>query len=341
MSKQGSPRSTKPQPRKKPASKPKPAPWRQFLAQNSETIALIALVGVGLGVVDLMRRAGESAGVVRQLFGWAALPALAVLLLLCLAVLLRQAAGRFGLGQTIPWGQLSEMLAGLGIVFLAVLGLSHLWGAGVDPLSEAMAGQGGGLVGWLIGSLPGALLGDLVTTILLIVLAGLGGWIAVRSVGMVSPDWRQLQGQLRSALQSLLPDEEPIEDDLPAHKSTEAARPEAAKASRRSQTPELERPSIAGDEPVQLRAASITARSSQTAADQTPAAARSPPALGSVGSGQRQDRGADRSGAEEADHRTNAGQFQCAREGSGRQRGTNGDTVWRQARSGKPARAGW
>ena len=144
-----------------------------------------------------MRRAGELAGVVRQLFGWAALPALAVLLLLCLAVLLRQAAGRFGLGQTIPWGQLGEMLAGLGIVFLAVLGLSHLWGAGVDPLSEAMAGQGGGLVGWLIGSLPGALLGDLVTTILLIVLAGLGGWIAVRSVGMVSPDWRHSSCEAR------------------------------------------------------------------------------------------------------------------------------------------------
>ena len=248
MSKQGSPKSTKPHPRKKPAPKPKPAPWRSFLANNSETIALIALVGVGLLAVDLMRRAGELAGIVRQLFGWAALPALTVLLLLCVAVLLRQAAGRFGLGQAIPWGQLGEMLAGLGIVFLAVVGLSHLWGTGVDPLNEALAGRGGGLVGWLIGSMPAALLGDLVTTILLIVLAGLGGWIAVRSVGSFSPDWHELQGRLRGVLQSLLPDEEPTEEELPAQKSTKAP-PAPAKTSRRSQSPELERPSIAGDAP--------------------------------------------------------------------------------------------
>ena len=174
------------------------------------------MVGVGLLAVDLMRRAGELAGIVRQLFGWAALPALAVLLLLCVAVLLRQAAGRFGLGQSIPWGQFGEMLAGLGIVFLAGVGLNHLWGTGVDPLNEALAGQGGGLVGWLIGSMPAALLGDLVTTILLIVLAGLGGWIAVRSLGLFSPDWHELQGRLRGALQSLLPDDEPTEEELPA-----------------------------------------------------------------------------------------------------------------------------
>ena len=246
MSKQGSPKSTKPHTRKKPA--PKSAPWRQFLANNSETIALIALIGIGLLAVDLVRRSGESTGIMRQLFGWAALPALIVLLLLCVAILLRQAAGRFGLGQAIPWGQLGEMLAGLSIVFLAGVGLSHLWGTGVDPLNEALAGRGGGLVGWLIGSMPAALLGDLVTTILLIVLAGLGGWIAVRSLGWLSPDWHELQDRLRGALQSLLPDDEPTEEELPAQKPPEAP-PRAAKPSRRSQSPELERPSIAGDAP--------------------------------------------------------------------------------------------
>ena len=111
MSKQGSPKSTKPHTRKKPA--PKSAPWRQFLANNSETIALIALIGVGLLAVDLVRRSDESTGIMRQLFGWAALPALIVLLLFCVAILLRQAAGRFGLGQAIPWGQLGEMLIGV------------------------------------------------------------------------------------------------------------------------------------------------------------------------------------------------------------------------------------
>ena len=171
-----------------------------------------------------------------------------MLLLLCVAVLLRQAAGRFGLGQSIPWGQFGEMLAGLGIVFLAVVGLSHLWITGIDPLNEALAGQGGGLVGWLIGSMPAALLGDLVTTILLIVLAGLGGWIAVRSLGLFSPDWHELQGRLRGALQSLLPDDEPTEEELPAQRSTKAP-PAPAKTSRRSQSPELERPSIAGTSP--------------------------------------------------------------------------------------------
>lgn len=246
MSKQGSPKSTKPHPRKKPA--PKSAPWRQFLVNNSETIALIALIGVGLLAVDLVRRSGESTGIMQQLFGWAALPALIVLLLFCVAILLRQAAGRFGLGQAIPWGQLGEMLAGLSIVFLAGVGLSHLWGTSFDPLNEALAGRGGGLVGWLIGSMPAALLGDLVTTILLIVLAGLGGWIAVRSLGWLSPDWHELQGRLRGALQSLLPDDQPTEEKLPAQKSTGVA-PRAAKPSRRSQSPELDRPSIASDAP--------------------------------------------------------------------------------------------
>ncbi len=257
------------------------------MANNSETIALIALIGVGLLAVDLVRRSGESTGIMRQLFGWAALPALIVLLLLCVAILLRQAAGRFGLGQAIPWGQLGEMLAGLGIVFLAGVGLSHLWGTGVDPLNEALAGRGGGLVGWLIGSMPAALLGDLVTTILLIVLAGLGGWIAVRSLGWLSPDWHELQGRLRGALQSLLPDDEPTEEELPAQKSTKAP-PAPAKTSRRSQSPELERPSIAGDAP----ATPVRPRPRPAAPKPRPikasTSARSPPASGFVGSRQRQ-----------------------------------------------------
>jgi DNA segregation ATPase FtsK/SpoIIIE, S-DNA-T family len=229
--------------KRKPAPKAQRPAWRATVEANAEIIALIALIGVGLLIVSQVRHQGEGVALMSQLFGWAALPVLVALLLLALAVLARQVALRMGLRDTLPWQRVGPTLAGLGLVATAALGLSHLWSGSDDPWQHARAGLGGGLAGWLLGSLPGQLLGDLVATGLLLALAGLGLWVALRSLDVLAVDWGSLPGSLRGWLSKLLP-----EDDFEAEAEPGRAAP-AERASRapRAATPE-DRPSIVGDD---------------------------------------------------------------------------------------------
>jgi S-DNA-T family DNA segregation ATPase FtsK/SpoIIIE len=247
MSKSRSPRSAKPKTPKKRRAAPRPQrpAWQRAVEANAEIIALIGLIAVGLLIASQLRHEGETPTLWSQVFGWAALPVLVVLLLLALAVLARQATQRIGVRTTLPWLQAGEVLLGLVLMAAAVLGLSHLWSGSDDPLQHALAGNGGGLAGWLIGSLPGQLLGDLVATGLLVVLAGLGLWLVLWALDLLALDWSGLPGRLSGWLSKLLP---AFDED-----EAEPVEPQPARqAGRASQAAVLEdRPSIvSGDLPL-------------------------------------------------------------------------------------------
>ncbi|MFN2167766.1 MAG: DNA translocase FtsK, partial [Anaerolineae bacterium] len=109
-------------------------------------------------------------------------------------------------------------------------------------------GQGGGLAGWLVGSMPGALLGDLITSVLLVVLALLGLWLAVRPLGLPSIDWQSVGDHLRPFWQRLLPDHadaEPLAEASPPAKS----QPSFKQGEAALDDPTRLRPSIAAEEP--------------------------------------------------------------------------------------------
>ncbi len=240
MSQSPSPRPAKPKPaRQRPPAPTQPA-WRRALAANAEIIALIGLIAAGLLIAGHLRAEDESPSLFSQLFGWAALPVLLALLLGALAALARQGTQRVGLRGALPWPRIGRGLAGLGLLFMASLGLSHLWSASDDPWQHALAGEGGGLAGWLLGSLPGQLLGDLVATGLLVALAGLGLWLILRSLDLLAVTWSDLPGRAGGWLMNLLPG--PLEE--------ESAPPEAPPAARPPRSAALdERPSIVGDTP--------------------------------------------------------------------------------------------
>jgi len=213
-----------------------------MLAANAEIIALVGLIAVGLLIAGQLRVDGDEPSLLRQLLGWATLPLLSALFLAALAVLLRQATQRIGLRDRLPWRRIALGLAGLGLLFLAVLGLSHLWSGSDDPLQHALAGNGGGLAGWLIGSLPGQLLGDLVATGLLAGLAGLGLWLMLRALDLLAVNWSELPRRLGQWLTYLLPSPPDLEadDSEPVQPAPRPARPAALE----------ERPSIASDAPL-------------------------------------------------------------------------------------------
>ncbi len=243
MSKSPTPRATKPKTARKRRAAPRPQrpAWQSAVESNAEIIALTALIAVGLLIASHLRHEGETPGIISQIFGWAALPVLVVLLLLALAVLARQAAQRIGARDTFPWRQAGEVFIGLALMAAAVLGLSHLWSGSDDPLQYALAGNGGGLAGWLIGSLPGQLLGDLAATGLLLVLAGLGLWLVLWALDLLALDWSSLPARLGGWLGKLLP--APDERAGRAELTPEPARPASRSAASE------DRPSIVNDDP--------------------------------------------------------------------------------------------
>ncbi len=224
------PKKSKSPGKRRPAPQPQRPAWLAALEANGEIIALIALILAGLLIAGQLRRESETPSLWSQLFGWAALPVLVALMLAALAMLARQATQRIGLHHPLPWRRIGAVLAGMGLLFVAALGLSHLWSGSEDPLQHALAGSGGGLAGWLIGSLPGQLLGDLVATGLLVVLAGLGLWVALRGLDLLAVDWSGLPGRLSGWLARLLPDaeeDEPAQPEPPSRAVAPAPRPTA------------------------------------------------------------------------------------------------------------------
>lgn len=210
MSKQPLPgprRTHSPKKRKLGPGQAKHRPWQQALAANAETVALIALVAGGLLILNLANSDEGSASLLTQLVGWGAWPVALALVGASLAVLARPMAARLGWDLRTPQLQVGEALVGVGLIGGSLLGLSHVWRGGSAPLQTALAGKGGGLVGWVVGTWPATLLGDLITTLFLLVLTALGAWLAVRSLGPVSVDWKPASSGVRGLLARLLPDD--------------------------------------------------------------------------------------------------------------------------------------
>lgn len=129
------------------------------------TITLLSLFSVTSGAVS-----DGWAALLRQLFGWGAIPV---------------TVGVGWLGILLLWGSLrdeSEPLIGWGVIigvellFVAGLSLLHLLSGGDDPLATARAGAGGGIVGWGLSTLLVDLVGKVATwgILVLLLMAGVG-----------------------------------------------------------------------------------------------------------------------------------------------------------------------
>ena len=230
-----SPRS--PQKRKQ-AAPPRPSWWRS-LQSNAETFALIVLILAGLLLAGEMRQSSTDVGIMSRLVGWAARPLLLVLIVAALAVLADQTARRLRWALHVPWRLTGDVGAGLALASVALLGLSHLVADPPDPRAYALAGRGGGLVGWLIGSVPAQLLGTLTAGALLVVLIGLGVLVVLRSLDAFSWNWGEWAAQARDWLASWVR----VADDAP---EVETPAPRAAKRRPAPPRPDslAERPSI-------------------------------------------------------------------------------------------------
>lgn len=207
--------------RKDPPRTAERSSWRTILAANAETIALIGVVVGGLLAVGLANGDAANPSLLRQVLGVGAWPAVIILLGASLALLSRPLAERLGWGHLLREQRLGEGAVGLGLMLLSVLGLVHLATAQGDALKWALQGQGGGLVGWAVGTLPATLLSSLVATLVLLILLGLGLWVAVRSVAVVSLDRDRAVADLTEFARRLLPTEE----EMPAPAATERPPP--------------------------------------------------------------------------------------------------------------------
>jgi S-DNA-T family DNA segregation ATPase FtsK/SpoIIIE len=158
------------------------------------------LIGLGLlvvAVITLLSLLSVTSGalsdnwgaLLRQLFGWGAIPAV-------LSV--------GWVGVLLIWGSLREeaeplpgwdVIIGVELVFVAGLALLHLLVGGDDALAIAQAGVGGGIVGWAISSLLANLAGRLGAGAILALLfvAGIGLLMGFSSAA--TPGWLPAGGE--------------------------------------------------------------------------------------------------------------------------------------------------
>jgi S-DNA-T family DNA segregation ATPase FtsK/SpoIIIE len=162
-------------------------------------ITLLTLFSITSGTVS-----DSWAALLRQLFGWGAIPV---------------ALGVGWLGTMLLWGSLRDetqpllrwdVIIGVELVFVAGLSLLHLL-VGVDEaLAIAQAGAGGGIVGWAISSALANVVGKLGAGAILAILcmAGVGLLMGFSTAG--TPGWLASARGLTSA------DELPGDYEIPA-----------------------------------------------------------------------------------------------------------------------------
>ena len=152
---------------------------------TSETAGLVILATGVIALLNAAQAAPGAAPLLRQVFGWGALPISLALIIAGLVLIAR----RF---IKIAWRWL--IIVGGELLFISLLALTHLWWGGDDPLQMAQAGRGGGYLGWALSSLLRDIFGDGVSALLLIVLALVGSYLILR------PLWQSLLYYLLSAL---------------------------------------------------------------------------------------------------------------------------------------------
>jgi S-DNA-T family DNA segregation ATPase FtsK/SpoIIIE len=141
-------------------------------------VLLVALGGVtALALLSITRGTLSAAWVLflRRIFGWGAYPAVLVMI---------------AAGVLLLWDDLSQRLsisaraiAGLEVLFVALLGLSHLFVASGKSLQVAQEGHGGGYIGWAISYFLITALGRTVALVLLLAA------VVASLVLLLSPAW--------------------------------------------------------------------------------------------------------------------------------------------------------
>lgn len=166
-------------------------------------VLLIALGGVtALALLSITRGSLSEAWslFLRRIFGWGVYPMVLVLLFA---------------GLLLLWDDLRQRLSiplrdivGLELLFIALLGLSHLLIPPEQALSRAEKGQGGGYIGWAISYFLIAAVGRTIS-FLIVALA------LCASLGLLlSPYWDEvllILGRIKARLQNLAPPTPPTE----------------------------------------------------------------------------------------------------------------------------------
>ncbi|MBC7232775.1 MAG: DNA translocase FtsK 4TM domain-containing protein [Chloroflexi bacterium] len=166
-------------------------------------VLLIALGGVtALALLSITKGSLSEAWsmFLRRIFGWGAYPMVVVLLLT---------------GLLLLWEDLRKYLSihtrsivGLELLFIALLGLSHLFLAPEKAFTLAERGQGGGYIGWAIGYFLTAAVGRGVSFLLLSLA------VCVSLGLLLSPYWDKVLlalGGIKTRLQNLPPPAPPTE----------------------------------------------------------------------------------------------------------------------------------
>ncbi len=141
-------------------------------------VLLVALGGVTILALLSVTRGSLSAAWVlflRRIFGWGAYPAVAAMIAAGLLLLWDDLSRRLSIS--------ARTIAGLEVLFVALLGLSHLFIAADRALGVANEGHGGGYIGWAISYFLTTALGR--TVALVVLLAA----ILVSLVLLLSPAW--------------------------------------------------------------------------------------------------------------------------------------------------------
>jgi S-DNA-T family DNA segregation ATPase FtsK/SpoIIIE len=141
-----------------------------FWSGQSRPIWMVLLSAL-LVAVDLAGTRWGWTPITRRALGWGAFSLLAFLIGVGVALLVGRRQRR-----RLRW----EPLAGLGIVVIVLMALSHPRDAGPEPFLLALRGGGGGVVGWSISSFLSELLGPWIARILLLIVAAFGAWVAWR-----------------------------------------------------------------------------------------------------------------------------------------------------------------
>ena len=149
MARTGSPSGRPPKKRPDPPVEPAPLSWDERLvdglaARRREVAGVLLIL---LSLITLLALAGLAdlgwlawwTRLLRQIFGWGAF---------IVALLIAAGGTRLLLGPLARVNLSPSKVLGVGIIIVAVMGISHL--AGGYSLRDAFAGRGGGLVGWAL-----------------------------------------------------------------------------------------------------------------------------------------------------------------------------------------------
>ena len=134
-------------------------------------VGLVLILLAVLVITDLVLVRISWTPISRRLLGWGAYPLALGLLISGTAILARD---RLSLG--LGW----EVVVGLEIALVALLGITHRWGDSEAALGWAEQGQGGGIVGWVLSSRLNSWPGPFLGRSLLLVFMALGIWVAWR-----------------------------------------------------------------------------------------------------------------------------------------------------------------